>query len=63
VTRNITPAVDLTIDLLNLFNRAYYDIAYEQDYRVTPTSPVVPNGITVHPAEPREARLTLKIRF
>ena len=63
VTRNITPAVDLTMDVLNLFNREYYDIAYEQDYRVTPTSPIVPTGITVHPGEPREARLTLKIRF
>jgi len=42
VTRNITPAVDLTMDVLNLFNREYYDIAYEQDYRVTPTSPIVP---------------------
>jgi hypothetical protein len=51
------------MDILNLFNRRYFDIAYEQDYRVTPTSPIVPTGITVHPGEPREGRISLRIRF
>src|SRR5262249_50816182 len=38
----------LALDLLNLFDRAYYDIAYAQDYRATPTGPVVSSGTTVH---------------
>lgn len=53
----------LSLDVLNVFNRRYDDIAYEQDYQVTPTSPVVPSGITVHPGEPREYRLTLKLNL
>ncbi|MGH8282444.1 MAG: TonB-dependent receptor [Gammaproteobacteria bacterium] len=63
VQRQITSSVSLSLDVLNLFDRNYYDIAYEQDYRVSPTSPVVPAGITVHPGEPREFRLTLKTTF
>ena len=46
----------LSLDVLNVFDRKYSDIAYEQDYRITSTGPVVPNGITVHPGEPRELR-------
>ena len=53
----------LTLDVLNLFNRQYYDIAYEQDYQITPTSPINPTGITVHPGEPRQMRLTAHYRF
>ncbi|MEO7050648.1 MAG: TonB-dependent receptor, partial [Rhodanobacter sp.] len=54
-------AVTLALDLLNLFDRRYNDIAYEQDYRISPTSPEVPDGITVHPGEAREFRLTLTL--
>ncbi|HUN93863.1 MAG TPA: TonB-dependent receptor [Burkholderiaceae bacterium] len=61
--RDLTANATVTLDVLNLFNRAYDDIAYEQDYQVSPTSPVVPSGVTVHPGEPRELRLTLRIRF
>jgi outer membrane receptor protein involved in Fe transport len=61
--RQITPAVALYLDALNVFNRPYYDIEYEQDYRVTPTSPLVPAGVTVHPGEPREFRVTLSFRI
>jgi outer membrane receptor protein involved in Fe transport len=63
VQRDITPNVTLSLDVLNLFDRQYYDISYEQDYQITPASPVVPNGITVHPGEGREARLTLRVRI
>lgn len=63
VRRDISPDVALSLDLLNLFNREYFDIAYEQDYQVSRGTPVVPDGITVHPGEPRELRLTLKVRF
>jgi len=63
VQRAITPNLTLTIDALNLFNRKYDDIAYAQDYRATPTSPDVPDGVTVHPGEPREIRLSLNYKF
>ena len=61
VARQLTPRVSLTADVLNLFNRSYYDIAYEQDYQASPAAAVVPDGITVHPGEPRQLRVTLKI--
>lgn len=63
VKRDINPRVSIWLDVLNAFNRKYYDIAYAQDYQASPTSPVVPNGITVHPGEPREFRVTLKLAF
>ena len=59
----LTTRVSLFVDALNVFNRPYYDIEYQQDYRVTPKSPIVPSGITVHPGEPRELRVTLSLKF
>ncbi len=53
----------LALDVLNLFDRKFYDIAYEQDYRITPTSPVVTDGVTVHPGEPRQVRVSLTVRL
>ena len=61
--RALTPRVSLQLDVLNLFDRKFYDIAYEQDYRVAPTAPVVPDGETVHPGEPREFRVSLNFRL
>jgi hypothetical protein len=61
--RELSPGFGVSLDLLNLFDRAYWDIAYEQDCPVSPTSPIVPNGITVHPGELREARLSLRLKF
>jgi len=63
VRREISSRMAVSLDALNLFNRQYYDIAYQQDYRVSPTSPVVPSGITVHPGEPRQLRVTLEFRL
>ncbi len=63
VQRVLAPKVALSLDVLNLFDREFYDIAYEQDYQVSPTSPVVPSGITVHPGEPRTFRVTLRVNF
>jgi len=63
VQHALTPRISLSLDVLNLFDRKYYDIAYEQDYRASLTSPVVPDGITVHPGEPREFRLTLNLKL
>jgi hypothetical protein len=61
--RDLSPAAEMSLDVLNVFSRAYWDIAYRQDYRASPTRPMVPSGITVHPGEPRELRLALKLRF
>jgi hypothetical protein len=55
--------VSIFFDALNVFNRSYYDIEYEQDYRVSPSAPIVPAGVTVHPGEPRELRVTLSLRI
>ncbi len=63
VQHELSRDFSVQMDVLNLFNREYYDIAYAQDYQVTPTSPVVPAGITVHPAEPLQLRVTAKLKF
>jgi outer membrane receptor protein involved in Fe transport len=63
VQRELTPSTALSLDVLNLFDRKYYDIAYEQDFQVTPMSPAVPDGVTVHPGQPREFRATLRLKF
>jgi outer membrane receptor protein involved in Fe transport len=63
VQREVNSWASLSLDVLNLFDRRYYDIAYAQDYRITPSSPLVPDGVTVHPGEPRQFRFTLALRF
>ncbi len=61
--RTITPDVTLQLDVLNLFDRKFYDIAYQQDYRVSPTAAVDPGGVTVHPGEPREFRVGVNFKL
>lgn len=61
--RMLTPALSLTLDVLNLFDRKYYDIEYQQDYRASLASASVPGGITVHPGEPREVRLSVNLKL
>jgi hypothetical protein len=64
VQRKLAQDVSLSLDALNVFNRKYMDIAYSQDYNVTPNpATLVPSGVTVHPGEPREFRMTLKLTF
>jgi outer membrane receptor for Fe3+-dicitrate len=63
VRREISPVAALSVDVLNLFGREYYDIAYQQDYQVAPGSAAVPSGITVHPGEPRQLRVTLTLKY
>jgi outer membrane receptor protein involved in Fe transport len=63
LNRELTPKISLSLDVLNVFNRKYYDIAYEQDYQLSPASALVPSGVTVHPGEPRELRLTLAFKY
>lgn len=61
VQRNLSPSVNVSLDLLNAFDVRYFDIVYQQDYRTSPTGPVVPNGTSVHPGEPREVRVNLNV--
>ena len=63
VRHDLTPRVSVQLDVLNLFDRRFYDIAYEQDYRVSPSAPVVPSGVTVHPGEPRAVRVSVNFRL
>jgi hypothetical protein len=64
--RKLTPDMGLSLDVLNVFNRKYFDIAYQQDYQASATGAYVPNsanGETVHPGEPLEFRVTLRLKF
>ena len=61
--RVLSPAVSLGLDVLNVFDRNYYVIEYQQDYRASLSSAVVPGGITAHPGEPREIRLGLDLKL
>ena len=63
VRREVTPRLGISLDILNLFDRQYFDIAYAQDYRISPASAVVPTGVTVHPGEPRQLRLSLHLKI
>ena len=61
--RDINKNVSIYMDALNVLNRQYYDIAYQQDYQVSPSAAAVPSGVTVHPGEPRTVRITLALKF
>lgn len=66
VEHALAPGITLAADVLNLFNRQYDDIAYQQDYQTSATGTYVPesaNGETVHPGEPREVRVSLLIKY
>jgi hypothetical protein len=66
----LTPSVTFHAEVLNVFNRQFYDIAYGQNYVVASVAGVPlanpvsnPNGITVHPGEPRQFRVGLNCRY
>jgi len=59
----VSSHVTLALDILNLFNTKNYDIQYQQDYQACPTCAVVESGVTAHPAEPFEVRLSLVVKF
>ncbi len=63
IQRVLTPEIKLSVDLLNVLDTHYYDILYDQDYRSSPTGPVVLHGASVHPGEPRELRLAVNVGF
>jgi outer membrane receptor protein involved in Fe transport len=56
----VSPKVELTLDVFNLFNRKVDDIQYVYESRVPGEAEAVADR-HVHPAEPRSARLTLKL--
>ena len=55
--------VDLALDVLNVFGALYDDIAYGQDYQTSASGVYEPNGVTVHPGEPQQLRVTMRMRF
>ena len=59
----VTRQADLALDVLNVFGAQYDDIAYGQDYQTSATGAYEPNGVTVHPGEPQQVRLTLRLKF
>ena len=63
VKRDITPNCTVALDVLNLFDRKFFDIAYEQDYALVPHGTVYPTGETVHPGEPRAFRVSLNFKL
>jgi hypothetical protein len=63
VQNQLSSRVTVALDVLNVFDRKNYDIAYGQDFQTSPASAPVPSGMTVHPAEPLQARLTLKVEL
>lgn len=62
VTRRMSPAVDVSLDVLNLANRHNNDIQYAYSSQVAGESAAV-SDTHVHPAEPRSVRLSTRIRF
>ena len=62
VSRKVSSDLDLTLDVLNLTNRANNDIAYVYTSRVAGEAAGVQDR-HVHPAEPRSVRLTARLRF
>ena len=61
--RRMNPSTQLSMDVLNVFNRQYFDVAYSQDYQLSRTASPEPQGITFHPGEPRQLRLGVSISF
>ena len=60
ITRRLTPHAELTLDVFNVFDRKVNDIQYFYASQLpTEASPVLDRH--VHPAEPRSARLTLRL--
>jgi outer membrane receptor protein involved in Fe transport len=62
VARRLTKDIDLTLDVFNLFDRDVNDIEYWYESQLgNEAAPVADRHI--HPAEPRTARLTVRMRF
>ncbi len=63
VQRELGAHAQLSLDVFNLFDRKFYDIAYAQSYRIAADAADVGEGITLHPGGPRSVRLNLRWNF
>ena len=62
IGRKLTPKAELTLDVFNLFDRKVNDIEYFYESQLPgEAAPVADKH--VHPAEPRTARVTLRVGF
>ena len=62
IGRRINADLDVSLDVLNLTNRANNDISYAYASRVS-ASASSQEGIHVHPAEPRTVRMNARLRY
>jgi outer membrane receptor protein involved in Fe transport len=60
---DLTPRISLQVDVLNLFDRKFYEIEYQQDYKSSRSALLQPSGVTVHPGEPRAIRVGINVRL
>lgn len=63
VQRQVSSALDVALDVLNLTQRKNNDIAYFYTSRVAGEAVAGVADVHVHPAEPRTLRLTARLRF
>lgn len=63
ISNRVDDKIDLTLDVLNLFNRHNNDIAYFYNSRLSAEPLAGVDDLHVHPAELRSFRLTTKIKF
>lgn len=63
INRKISNEFDIACDVLNLFDRKNNDISYYYTSRVSGEPLAGVNGLHSHPAEPRNVRVTARIRF
>jgi outer membrane receptor protein involved in Fe transport len=61
VSRSFGARAELTLDVFNLLDRQVNDIQYFYESR--PRGLAAAEDRHVHPAEPRSARLTLRLQF
>ena len=63
ISKKVDPKIDVTLDVLNLFNRHNNDIAYFYNSRLAGEPLAGVDDLHLHPAELRTLRLTTKIKF
>jgi len=63
--RNFENNQSVHIDLLNAFNRKFYDISYyaANQLRTTQNGTLIADPLQVHPGEPRSVRLTYAVKY
>jgi outer membrane receptor protein involved in Fe transport len=62
ISRRVDTNLDVSLDVLNLTNRANHDISYYYASRAA-SMPASQEGIHVHPAEPRTFRVNARLRY